>query len=62
MESEREIQGVLHPKGRASVKCYLEKNAYQPDEVINIKLSVNNMLCIERVRNIIVRLKREIKG
>jgi hypothetical protein len=44
------------------VKCTLDKDAYQGNEVIMLKLAVNNMCCIERVRNIIVRLKREIKG
>ncbi len=44
------------------MKCFLEKDAYQPNEVIILKLSVNNMCCIERVRNIIVRLRRDIKG
>jgi hypothetical protein len=44
------------------VKCILEKSAYQPNEVIMIKLAVNNLTCVERIRNIIVRLKREIRG
>lgn len=58
---DKEIKDLFFlPAGKFSAKAEIEKDCFQPNEIIKIDMDVNNSNCEERIRKFEISLYREI--